>query len=1212
MRFTKIPLIATLMAVALSLLIVLPTLAQVSGDRTDGRLSAGSWVDARVASNLDDLDRTATAAGTADIPASIDTGVASYAVAGFDARDTYFNGDLYASNDDKAYNTVLITARVAENTAGVDAKATNIASVLSGPDGKSNGDGTTGLGTPGTAAPNDVNIDNLDCLGDGVAVATIKNVRSNTTVRAYLPVTTSTTGTGAIYQGTVAVWDQEDEVGAEAHSGPCHLAHTDPARYLRSAQQLTDAGAAFTAGNTALDTGDGAGGAPDGSIDADEAAVYFPEGNDGWTTASSALIPARDGDTLTITVKGVAGSITVIVDGDAPEIEDATPDSGGTQNKTTVALGFRVSDDGAGIRYDGESGGPSADDLTPFNGDRDQRFDEPITNADNTATTDINEANGSTMDIEVRFGTKDSAYNPVKVDAAGDRIAAPSTVTAILVDGTHYYFDSDDSTYYLLVDDTKVANLTPGSGMVGLTADRNANFNDDTESSQYGSNGWTQVLKGVTYDLDMRLVGKTFGTYYWQVTATDRVGNKATTDSDDDQKGKQPYSFKVDDAGPRVEVARTGVGYKPGPGEGEFANRSWISLDFINGTDSTKAQRGGADRIDASTVEASDFTVEGHTVVGALVPGDKKICVGDDPTTDEKEDARNITAFNAGNGKPAVDDDGEPIADAEAPEKCNFEPRARIYLELGDELGSDETPTIQLLGGILKDIAGNNNETQSLTSAGGEVLDRIAPGVSITITSSNGATGRAAADNEGSFTVRVASDEDLRQFPRLYFATMKGTAAFEDGKPGLVGEKSLRIADVNADAITFVEKENNVWETKVKATDITGNGVNSPITEEDDRLVAVIVTATDEEDNSGNSAGWTPTVATPVVNDKLNFKKLDAGGFLLEIDSTIMPAKIDVLPPTDPKAANKNKTESMNPYIQITFSERNEYGISVTDAGFVDDPADDEDEAASGTSLAADIGSGDKSGTDSHRNVTLTTLTLNGNDVLAEAVQVDPWKYVLALTGLEIGEYELVYAANDDVGNKIEADESAATFEFEVQERQPYEVDLNPGWNLISLPGDPFNPAVGQVIGDLKADTVLGYQGGEWVTSVKNEDGRWQGTLVDIRGGYGYWVRTTAVETIETVIPPTLPTSNLPTVPVVSGWNLVGVVDAEQRDTGTAADADDYFTSLPAWRVAYSFETQQNRWAKLLPNGGTATDPHEVENGKGYWVWSSQPGTLVP
>ncbi len=1166
MRFTKIPLIATLMAVALSLLIVLPTLAQVSGDRTDGRVSVGSWVDARVADNLDDLDRTATAAGAPNTPASIDTGVASYAVAGFDAQDTYFNGDLYVSNDDNAYNTILITARVSENTAGVDAKTTNIASVLSGPDGKFAGDGTTDA-----TDPDGLNDDNFDCLGDGVAVATIKNDRSNTRVTAYLPVTSSTTATGAIYQGTVAIWDQEDELGAEAHSGPCDVAHTDPERYAGSNQQNTEATDA-------------------GVTDAAEILEYSPDGSDGWTDASSALIPSRDGDTLTITVKGVSGSIRVIVDGDAPEIEDVSPASGGTQNKTTVSLGFRVSDDGSGIRYDGESGSSNDADLTPHNGDADQRFDEPYTK----------DATGATMDIDVFFGTQDKAYNPV-VDFGADGALG----------------GGDD----VLADPDEAQKDAPDGGQVGILDDTDAEWGENTESSQYGSNGWTQIVKGVTYDLDMRLVGKQFGTYFWQVSATDRVGNKATTDADEDEKKNQPFSFKVDDAGPRVDIARTGVGYKAR--EGEFADRSWIALNFINGNDTIlKTRKGGADRIDSSTVEAGDFTVEGYTVMNALVPSDKKVCVGDNPLTDAKEDAKNITAFDAGNGSPVENDPKTPedeSVNAEAPTKCNFEPRARIYLELSEELGSDETPTIQLLGGVLKDIAGNNNETQSVEKNGddGRVVDRIAPGVSITITSSSGATGRAATDNEGSFTVRVTSDEDLNKFPRLYFATMKGTAEFKNGKPGLAGEKTLKIADAtDSPGIEFTEKENNVWEKKVNASAIVGVNVDSPITEEDDRLVAVIITAQDEEGNSGNSAGWKDgggAAAGPDEDDELTFKKLDAGGFLVEIDSTLKPAKIDVLPPVDPDAANKNKTESMNPYIQIAFSEHNEYGIAVTEPDD-DDATTDE---ASGTALAADIGSDDKSGTDSHRNVELTSLTLNGENRLAEVVQVDPWKYVLAVTGLEIGEYELVYSATDDVGNTVEVDDDDATFEFEVLERQPYEVDLNPGWNLISLPGDPFNPAVGEVVGaDLRADTVLGYQGGEWVTAVRNEEGRWQGTLTIIVGGYGYWVRTTAVETIETVIPPNLPTSVLPTVPVVSGWNLVGVVDAEQRpvDEGVGEDADEYLTSLGGqWRVAYSFETQLNTWNKVLPDGENALgEPHMMLNGKGYWLWNTRPGTLVP
>ncbi|MYB76047.1 MAG: hypothetical protein F4X83_02925 [Chloroflexi bacterium] len=1120
------------MAVALSLLIVLPTLAQVSGDRTDGRLSVGSWIDVRVADDIENITTdTATVAGES-VPVIDGDPTHATGTTAFDAQDTFFNGDLYISNKESAYNTILITAAVRN----ADLADTNDPAAT----------------PPVTGNPCDNAVE--------AAVATIRNDRSGARVTAYLADTddaeTGTLSDRTIYQGIAVAWDQEDAI--EGHNGPCGAAPimTNPEEYLRSAQQLIDAQQAFTDGNTALDTGGNTDGTPDGTIDADEAAVYFPEDNDGWTTASAAVIPARDGDTLTITVAGVSGSIKLVVDGDAPEIEDITPASGGTQSSSTVNLAFTVSDDGAGLRYDGESGVSGDPDLQPHNGDGDQRFDEPITSTggagtDGTlGTADDPDGDGATMDIKVNFDGPD-----------------------------------DEAT-------------------------------ELTDVSAYGSNGWTQNVRGVSYSLDMRLVGQLFGKYSWQITAKDRVGNEAVTDSDEDTSEDEPFSFTVDNDGPIVprEGARTGIGYEPG--EGEIKSRSWIALQFVN------EDNGGADRIDASTVAASDFTVDGHTVMNVIVPSDKRTCKGDIADTDEDESANNITAFNADSiaakeqvDAVAADPDASPPVEAveyasavgEA-SMCDFEPRARIYLELAEALDADATPTIQLLGGAFKDIAGNNNATQQIE----DVQDKIAPGISITITSDSGATGRTATDDEGSFTVRVTSDEDLNTFPRLFFATIEGSAPSSDGT-SFGTAVNLVIGEATAgDGKDLTEKESNVWEKTFEDDDIEGSG---------DRIVAVIITAEDEERNSGNSAGWSGSGATPVAGDKLDFKKLDAGGFLLEIDSDLEPAMIEVLPSTDP-GEEFLATESSNPYIQITFVEEpNEYTIKVTDNdgdlnndGVQDDEenpvADPPHTATTGRTNSIAIKDSRPSKTDSHASVTITALTLNGNDMLAEVVQVDPNKFVLAVTGLDIGEYELVYSATDDVGNEVEDEDET----FEVLERQPYEVELQPGWNLISFPGDPFNPAVGNVVGsDLRADTVLGYQSGEWVTSVKNDDGRWQGTLTDIVGGYGYWVRTTAVETIETVIPPILPTSNLPTVPVISGWNLLGVVDAEQRDAGATEDADEYFTSLSQWRVAYSFETQQNRWAKLLPDG---EDPdgteHMVTNGKGYWVWSSRPGTLVP
>jgi hypothetical protein len=1117
------------MAVALSLLIVLPTLAQVSGDRTDGRLSVGRWLDVRVADNLADITTDATIGSTQRI-----TGATA-----FDARDTYFDGTLYVSNqagsvdatdprsnaagdtvladyeyafdEAGAYNTILITASVQGTAPGG-----NLA-VLD------DGDATNGA---------------EDCAA-GVtgnwAIATVKNLRSNTSVTAYLIDAGAGTGTndpGNLYQGFVTVWDQED--GFDPHNATC-ADHGPPARFRDPYDHLTATERANSANNQAPQAVKPADGWTDGTT------YLAGPGGTTATTNSSAVIPARDGDTLRISVKGVSGSIDVVVDGQGPDIDDAAPEHGGTQKSSTIDLGFTVTDDGSGIRYDGESGDSGDPDLTPHNGDDDNRFDEPITNkgagpdgilgnADDTGDGD-----GSTMDITVNFGT------------AAD---------------------------------------------------------DMSDVSQYGSNGWTQRMRGVTYDLDMKLVGKSFGSYFWQVTAKDRVGNSATTDADEDKPSDQPYSFKVDDRSPKVRTARTGIGYEPG--EGEFKSRSWIALNFENVTKADEFE-GGPDRIDAGTVTASDFTVKGNTVVNVVVPGDKKVCEGDDPTTDkEDESAKNIIAFDAGPGDPAEDDDGNAIADAKAPAMCDFEPRARVYLELADALDSDEKPTIQLLGGVLQDIAGNNNVTQSIEDA----VDKIAPGVTITITSDTGTTGRAATDKDGSFTVRVESDEDLGRFPRLYFATIKGTDA--DGNDAKVGAATkLMIDDVTASpGLSLSEKENNIWEKKVDVEDLPGGTA--------DRLMAVIVTATDEASNSGNSAGWKDKgVAGPSSDgDELDFKKLNSGGFLVEVDSTIEAAGIMVLPSTDPGNVD-DKTESANPYIQITFSEGNEYGIPADEADDNDADTTEVTHTTADPNIAytAYIKDAKPLATDSHPDVTIMSLTLNGEDRLAEIVRVKAGEYVLAVTGLAVGEYDIVYTVKDDVGNELDEDEGE--FTFEVLERQPYEVELQPGWNLISLPGDPFNPAVGNVIGsDLKADTVLGYQSGEWVTAVKNEDGRWQGTLVDIVGGYGYWVRTTAIETIETVIPPILPTSNLPTVPVISGWNLVGIVDAEQDDAGTKHDADEYFTSLPAWRVAYSFETQQNRWMKLLPNGtdgtGETAEPHMVENGKGYWLWSTRPGTLVP
>ena len=1105
MRFTRIPLIATLLAGALSLLVVLPAIAQSTlGVQTDGRDNVAAF-EVQVYDDIADIRTRGTApfatsgtapftGGTAPSVSGARTGDAF----GFpssetentvdrgdqplglsdtsdnsandyshipDPRSTLFNGNLYVSNDKDAFNTILITATVDDGDNVTRNDNTDSTDEL--PDG---------WGTPVSGA-------NYDC-----ATAKARNTRSgeNADVVLFRVGDDGSGRTENVYQGILVIRDRSEESGrVQERSSECR------------AMELADP-----------------------VIDTDE-------DNDPWTVASglttaqaAAVVPARDGDTIEVTVKGVQGRIRLTVDGDKPTVEDIVPEDGGTTDSARVTLGFTVSDDGSGLRFDAEDGSSRDGDSSPANGDNDQRYNEPLT---------VEGGNGQTQDISV-----------------------------------YYAEDSID-------DDPNTDGIQ---------------YDDDEEYSRFGSNGWTQVALGRTYRLRMTLNSQSFSEYEWQVQVTDRVGNMYTTDGDDDEDGPQAFTFSLDSEDPMIQEVRTGVRFDSAASPArEKADRSWIALSIVN-----EETTGTEDQVDRSTVSASDFTVSGSTVINAVVPTTKKVCKPDLDSTSDVDESRNNV----------YDIDGKVV-----PANCEFDPRARIYLQLADPLDADETPVIQVLGGVFRDLAGNSNVVQQIRSD--EVTDKIAPGVSITVTATGDATNRPATDADGEFTIRVTSDEDLARFPLIWIATIGDT---EDANADDEVADDLYIVEQYRYRPT--ELERNVWERKIKADDSNLPGGSNP------RLLAVLVNAEDEEGNTGNSAGWTDRGGTgePVagVDERdsddhkpqtpLDFKKLDDGGYLIEIDSNDVSAPtVQIKPDKGAKA-----TESLTPYLEITFTrEKNEYGIS--------DAAD-----ASNTFYKADAGEDDDPiKTDSHEAIELTKLEVDGEDRLADVRSVDSNKgqFILAfIEGLSIGKHTVVYAAKDDVGNELAANSAGdreGTYTFEVKERAGYEVDLRPGWNLISLPGTPTNPSVDATLDNLRANTVLSYQNGEWLSAIRGEDDEWQGTLEQIVGGYGYWVQTTSAETIKTVIPPTLPNQVLPTVPITSGWNLVGVIDPEQRDEGTASDPDRYFVNV-SWRVAYGFNTQGSRWEKILPAPSTddGENDDKIKNGAGYWLWSTEPGTLVP
>ena len=506
-------------------------------------------------------------------------------------------------------------------------------------------------------------------------------------------------------------------------------------------------------------------------------------------------------------------------------------------------------------------------------------------------------------------------------------------------------------------------------------------------------------------------------------------------------------------------------------------------------------------------------------------------------------------------GERPIDIFGDLIPDA----------RSRIYVELARQLGADETPEVLFFGGGVRDLAGNANDSENVRTR-----DGIAPHLAMTVTAINPSeipasaeargTGRPVANTRGGFVVDVRADEDLRRRPEVYFA---GIGAVREAWKG--------------GGTLPAQEDAQHWRRTYEVSNLDGL----------DELFGLLVFGFDDEGNVGETST------------------------LLEIDRGFNGG-------IDPEHAlipsgrrTEDETESANPFIRIGFpAEANEYAAC----------------------LGGSCGGGFS---DSHARVRITAITLDGQDARDDLVRFTAGQFTLVARGLELGDHEVAYTAVDDAGNAYTGE-----FTFSVVERAPYELEVKPGWNLISFPGTPADPSPGGVVpSGARVSPLLAYQDGDWLTAVVDEEGRWAGNLTRFEAGFGYWVFAETFATLAPVIPAPNPTETPPTVPVRHGWNLLGVLDVCQDPAGTppclddGGEADTYFRSIP-WRIAYTYDTTYSRWVRSVPGadraaprGTSADDPgfrlvgegdgasvviQEVLNGKGYWVWSAEPGTLVP
>jgi hypothetical protein len=147
-----------------------------------------------------------------------------------------------------------------------------------------------------------------------------------------------------------------------------------------------------------------------------------------------------------------------------------------------------------------------------------------------------------------------------------------------------------------------------------------------------------------------------------------------------------------------------------------------------------------------------------------------------------------------------------------------------------------------------------------------------------------------------------------------------------------------------------------------------------------------------------------------------------------------------------------------------------------------------------------------------------------------------------------------------------------------------------PGWNLISLPLQPNDTAIGSVLSGLSGQyaSVWSFQNGLWlVYDPANPD---FSDLTLMEAGWGYWMNMTGPATLS--VTGTEPSQS---IDLITGWNLVGY------NSSTARAIADALTSINS-NVISVWAFMNNGWLVYDPANPDFSDLDFMTPGVGYWI----------
>ncbi|MXY47091.1 MAG: cadherin repeat domain-containing protein [Chloroflexi bacterium] len=699
------------------------------------------------------------------------------------------------------------------------------------------------------------------------------------------------------------------------------------------------------------------------------------------------------------------------------------------------------------------------------------------------------------------------------------------------------------------------------------------------------------------YEVETTLVLDEDKIFYVTFVVVDRAGNMAYFDPDGSDDDVEYAEIVIDVDEPDLYEARAGVTWDEGDEEYDD-DRSVIQVIFNDLT-----------QLNPATVEIDDFVVEGHTIVAAHV-------------YEQPDDWTDTSRYASGGELRYRNADGLRL-------RQSIE--TSVFLHLEDELQADETPDVTLVPNGIEDVAGNEQDDGEA-----EADDWISPAFTIVSivspreTTENPDVVLAGDGDEVVFNVTV--DERLStarptvtvSYVDAASVDTKGTATCDNGdgdsdmhdgkrKRGEItmntsGETSALCA--NNDLVTdhnlktTVEKVTNT-EWIVTVGEPKGTGYYNFHIAGKDRSA---------QQNPGSEGVDPDSVVTDFYDSDGDVNMDDAVYYQGDINLPKPNVRLGGVDITDNEPSVEYRSRL---FLEIDFTRRYEDRVACEDLPSLSD----------NYRLANCMNENSEYAEDSFDDVVVTSFVLDGVDITDSVRTTDDQTFLVTLENIGLGDHEVEIQAMDQAGNELE---DTLEIDFEVSDRDPFEKRLSPGWNLISLPGEPADSSIASVIGPgVEVRTVYTYNPivpGGWQVAVRETlDSEWQGDLTEITGQRGYWILSDAIQDWEVNIPrlaggavgtgtPIQP----PVIPLYAGWNLIPVTDVKGNalDHNTPIDAAVYLQSLEdgieAARVL-GFDTIRNEWYTVLD--GDMMSPGMGTNlliGSGYWVFVRNATALVP